>query len=177
MREREKNKERGNESKKDIERVIKNCLKSDHLFSQSKLISKQYLLTNISIVLWRYKMAKSNRPSNKQSEIEYVLDCLHLGIHSGDGSGINRLHWIGFVDFIIKNPENPKKQLVHKLISVLCVKERTVLEYINCAVAWDILRFKDGMLYYNCTYHMKGQRKLVAPDEKTDDEILKEKKK
>lgn len=103
----------------------------------------------------------------KLSEIEFVLDQLHLGIHSGDGTGINRLHWIGFVDFIIKNPQNPKKQLVHKLISVLCVKERTVLEYINCAVAWDVLRFENGMLYYNCVYSMKGQKKLI-PDDDTD---------
>lgn len=99
-----------------------------------------------------------------QSEIEYVLDELHLGIHSGDGSGINRLHWIGFVDFIIKNPQHPKKSLVHKLISVLCVKERTVLEYINCAVAWNVLRYENGMLVYNNTYKMRNQRKLPLAD-------------
>ncbi len=111
-----------------------------------------------------------------QSEIEYVLDELHLGIHSGDGSGINRLHWIGFVDFIIKNPEHPKKQLVHKLISVLCVKERTVLEYINCALAWNVLLYKDGMIFYNCTYKLKNQRKLTMPDEKTDEQVLKDRR-
>jgi hypothetical protein len=88
-----------------------------------------------------------------------VLEELHLGIHSGDGTGINRLHWIGFVDFIIKNPENPKRQLVHKLISVLCVKERTVMEYINCAVAWGVLRLANGMIFYNCTYRQERKKK------------------
>ncbi len=92
----------------------------------------------------------------KQSELEYVLEQLHLGIHSGDGTGINRLHWLGFVDFIIKNPENSKKQLTHKLISVLCVKERTVLEYINCSLAWNVLLYEDGVLKYNCTYNKKN---------------------
>lgn len=114
---------------------------------------------------------------NEESEIEHVIDELHLGIHSGDGIGINRLHWIGFIDFIIKNPESPKKQLVHKLISVLCVKERTVMEYINCAIAWNVLRLDNNMLYYNCTYRMKNQKKLSevkSPKEKTDSQILKE---
>lgn len=112
-----------------------------------------------------------------QTEIEYVTDELHLGIHSGDGTGINRLHWIGFIDFIIKNPENPKKQLVHKLISVLCVKERTVMEYINCAIAWNVLILNNNMLYYNCTYKNRNQRKLPLikePKEKTDEQILNE---
>ena len=110
----------------------------------------------------------------KQSEIEVVIDRLHLGIHSGDGSGINRLHWIGFIDFIIKNPENSKKTLVHKLISVLCVKERTVLEYINCAVAWDVLILDDGTLYYNKLKENNGNSKRKKlPRERTDNEILK----
>jgi len=86
------------------------------------------------------------------SEIDHVLKQLNLGIHSGDGSGINRLHWIGFADFIIRNPNHPKKQLIHKLITVLCVKERTVLEYVNAALAWDVLLYKDGCLVYNRTY-------------------------
>jgi hypothetical protein len=93
------------------------------------------------------------------SEIEEVVERLHLGIHSGDGSGINRLHWIGFIDFIIKNPQTPKKLLTHQLISVLCVKERTVLEYINCAIAWDVLRYENGILHYNKTYNNKKEKK------------------
>lgn len=117
-------------------------------------------------------MKPSRNPSFsrfKQTEIESVLERLHLGIHSGDGSGINRLHWLGFVDFIIKNPQMPKKKLAHQLISVLCVKERTVLEYINCAVAWDVLILQDGVLYYNST--KKKSKPEVIP-EKTDEEIL-----
>lgn len=112
----------------------------------------------------------------RQSEIEQVLSRLNLGIHSGDGIGINRLHWLGFVDFIIKNPEVPKKQLQHKLISVLCVKERTVQEYINCAIAWDVLVLQDGVLHYNSTYpdrKIKKLSKFVEPIEKTDEEVLK----
>lgn len=116
----------------------------------------------------------------KQTEIEKVLDRLHLGIHSGDGIGINRLHWIGFVDFIIKNPENLKRELVHKLISVLCVKERTVMEYVNCAVAWNVLRLENGMLIYidkdnNDRKEIKKpkqKKEIKAPKNRTDEEIL-----
>ncbi len=111
----------------------------------------------------------------KLGELEYVLEQLHLGLHSGDGIGINRLHWMGFVDFIIHNPSHPKKQLEHKLISVLCVTQRTVQEYINCAIAWNVLILEGGELRYNRTYP-KNQKKLTeitAPSEKTDDEILK----
>lgn len=109
---------------------------------------------------------------SKLTEIESNIERLHLGIHSDDGSGINRLHWLGFIDFIIKNPENTRKLLTHKLISVLCVKERTVLEYINCALSWDVLRLDNGMLYYNRIYNQPKKR-LKVPNEKSDNEILK----
>jgi len=112
------------------------------------------------------------------NEIEQVLTRLHLGIHSGDGSGINRLHWISFVDFIINNPADSKKSFTHKLISVMCVRERTALEYINAAVAWNVLIVSGGEIRYNRTYRTKVQRKkekkeLKMTMERTDDEILK----
>ena len=110
------------------------------------------------------------------NEIEQVLDRLHVGIHSGDG--INRLHWISFVDFIINNPVGTRKKLIHKLISVMGIRERTVLEYVNSAIAWGVLEISGGDMMYNKTYESKRKRKkknqqLNVPKEKTDDEILK----
>ncbi len=115
------------------------------------------------------------------SEVEEVLQRLHVGIHSGDGTGINRLHWISFIDFVIHNPKDTKKSFTHKLISVMCIRERTALEYINCAVAWDVLRVNGGEIVYHKTYRTKkkGQQELTErqkiklPSEKTDEEILK----
>lgn len=106
------------------------------------------------------------------SEIEEVLKRLHVGVHSSDG--INRIHWISFVDFIIHNPNNSKRSLTHQLISVLGVRERTVLEYINCAIAWNVLVLDGGEIRYNKTYKTKkkGQSELSMIPEKTDEEIL-----
>lgn len=100
------------------------------------------------------------------SEIEEVLDRLHVGIHSGDG--INRLHWISFIDFIINNPIGTRKSIIHKLISVMGIRERTVLEYINAAVAWNVLYYREGDLVYNCTYKKKKTKdELSEKDENT----------
>lgn len=107
------------------------------------------------------------------SEIEEVLTRLHVGIHSSDG--INRLHWISFIDFIIHHPRGTRKSLTYKLISIMGIRERTALEYVNCALAWDVLKMDEGELIYNKTYRQKkkGQKELCLPLDKTDDEILK----
>lgn len=94
------------------------------------------------------------------SEIEYVMDKLRVGIHSGDG--INRLHWITFVDFIIHNPIGTRKDITHKLISVMGIRERTVLEYVNAAVAWSVLQYQDGNLVYISTYNQKQDDKELS---------------
>lgn len=111
------------------------------------------------------------------SEIEEVLTRLHVGIHSSDG--INRLHWISFIDFVIHNPRDAKKAFVYKLVSIMGVRERTALEYVNCAIAWDVLRLHEGEIIYNKTYNKRrlkeGQKKLVMPDSAgTKEQIRKE---
>ncbi len=108
------------------------------------------------------------------SEIEEVLRRLHVGSHSGDG--INRYHWITFIDFIINNPVDTRKSMVHKLISVMGIRERTVLEYVNAAIAWNVLLINGGEIQYNKTFRTKkkGQKEIEIPEDKTDDEILKD---
>ncbi len=107
------------------------------------------------------------------SEIEEVLNRLHVGIHSSDG--INRLHWISFIDFIIHNSKDTRKAFTYKLISIMGVRERTALEYINCAIAWGVLGVNAGEIYYIKTYRKKkkGQQELKEPETKTDEQVLK----
>jgi len=104
---------------------------------------------------------------NKPGELNQVLDRLHLGMHSGDGSGINRTHWMSFVSFIIDNPSVDRKLLESQLISVLCVQKRTVKEYIECAIAWNVLEISSsGGLVYNRTY--KDEDKTTIPNEEPE---------
>lgn len=100
------------------------------------------------------------------SEIEEVLNRLHVGIHSGDG--INRLHWISFIDFIIHNPKDQKKTFINKLVSVMCIRERTVLEYVNCAIAWDVLRMDSGEISYNKTYRKPKKNQKTLSEKEAD---------
>jgi hypothetical protein len=82
------------------------------------------------------------------NEIEHILNRLQLG----NGIEINKLHWIDFADFIIRNPIEPKQKMICKLSSVLCVQRSRVIEYINCALAWEVLICKNDILNYNRTY-------------------------
>ena len=93
-----------------------------------------------------------NDTNKELTELQQIMDRLHLTDNFSEG--INRLHWIAFINFIIDSRHGvyQKKVYVNRLISVLGVRKRTVDEYIDAAVAWDVLKLSNNVLTYNRTY-------------------------
>lgn len=87
-------------------------------------------------------------------EARQILDRIQLGGHSSEG--INYTHWLQTALYIIDNPVMDKKTFSSRLVSVLCVRERTVKEFVDCLIAWDVLRIEHTTLTYNRTF--KGEK-------------------
>lgn len=87
-------------------------------------------------------------------EARQILNRVQLGSHSSEG--INYTHWLQTALYIIDNPVMEKKTFMSRLVSVLCVRERTVKEFIDCMIAWDVLRIEHTTLTYNRTF--KGEK-------------------